>query len=129
MLQVTLDIFLPIGHDEAVESDENDRLSEHAEREANRRQLEKRYMSDSRSNLNEVRQQHELNLPPVPPMPFPSQESSSSYGSVPPSPAPTHHHIGSSPAQSSPQTVRSSPQLVQSSPEAVRSTPQSRRSI
>jgi len=28
---------LPTGHDEAVESDQNDRLSEHAEREANRK--------------------------------------------------------------------------------------------
>ena len=61
---------LPTGHDDAVESDENDRLSEHAGREANRRQLEKRYMSDVRSNVDEVRQQQERNLPPVPPMPF-----------------------------------------------------------
>ena len=119
---------LPTGHDEAVESDENDRLSEHAERETNRRQLEKRYMRDVRSNLDEVRQQQERNLPPVPPMPFAA--SSSSYGSIPSSPAPTHHYIGDSPPvnpvptiRSSPQTGRSSPQLVQSSPETVRSSP------
>ena len=121
---------LPTGHDEAVESDQNDRLSEHAEREANRRQLEKRYMRDVRSNLDEVCQQQERNLPPVPPMPFAA--SSSSYGSIPSSPAPTHHYIGDSPPvtpvptiRSSPQTVRSSPQLVQSSPETVRSSSKS----
>lgn len=113
---------LPTGHDEAVESDQNDRLNEHAEREANRRQLEKRYMSDVRSNLDEVRQQQERNLPPVPPMPFAA--SSSSYGSIPSSPAPTHHYIGDSPAPTTPaQTVRSSPELVQSSPSTVRSSP------
>ena len=119
---------LPTGHDDAVESDQNDRLSEHAEREANRRQLEKRYMNDLRSSLDEMCQQQEHNLPVIPAYPFPSQASSSSYGSVPPSPAPTaaptQHYIGSSPAQSSPaQTVRSSPQLIQSSPETVRSSP------
>ena len=115
---------LPTGHDDAVESDQNDRLSEHAEREANRRQLEKLYMSDVRANLDEVRQQQEHNLPVIPPMPCGA--SSSSYCSVPSSPAPTHHYIGDSPAQSSPQTVRSSPQLVQSSPETVRSSPRAR---
>ena len=78
-------------------------------------------MRDVRSNLDEVRQRQEHNLPVIPAMPFGS--SSSSYASVPSSPAPTHHYIGDSPAQPSPQTVRSSPQLVQSSPETVRSSP------
>ena len=88
-------------------------------------------MRDFRSHLEEVGQQQEQNLPVIPPMPFgASQASSSSYGSVPSSPAPTHHYIGSSPAQSPaptlksspPVSIRSSPQVIQSSPATVRSS-------
>ena len=81
--------------EEDAEQHENEQISNRIEQQSNRKHREKRCMRDVRDHLDEVRQQQVHNLPVIPPMPFKSQASASSYGSVPSSPAPTHHYIGS----------------------------------
>ena len=121
--------------EEDAEQHENEQISNRIEQQSNRKQREKRYMLDVHEHLDEVRQQQEHDLPVIPPMPFKSAASSSSYGSAPSSPAPTQFHIGdSAPAtpaptiKSSPLSVRSSPNAVQSSPQVVQSSPEAIRS-
>ena len=53
---------LPTNLDEAAESNENDRITDHAEQQANIKQLEKRCMRDVRDHLEEVSQQQKHNL-------------------------------------------------------------------
>ena len=95
--------------EEDAEQHENEQISNRIEQQSNRKQREKRYMRDVHDHLDEVRQQQEHDLPVIPPMPFKSQASSSSYGSAPSSPAPTQFYIGdSAPATPAP-TIKSSP--------------------
>ena len=118
--------------EEDAEQHENEQINNRIEQQSKRSSKAESSRRAVQYNLDEVEGQkpHSSIVLPTQGSSAARSSTSSSYSSVPSSPAPTHHYIGESPAQSPaptiksspPVSIRSSPQVIQSSPETVRSS-------
>ena len=117
--------------EEDAEQHENEQISNRIEQQSKRSSKAESSRRAVQYNLDEVEGQkpHGGIVLPTKGSSAARSSTSSSYSSVPSSPAPTHHYIGSSPAQSPAPTIKSSPPVsIRSSPQVIRSSPETVRS-